>query len=79
MPRLVQAAVVGGVITRLTDKSMRVMIAKPSGADLERLAEMVVDGQILPIIDRQCSLDEVPESLRDLGEGRVKGKVVVTL
>ena len=79
MPRLVQAAVVGGVITRLTDKSMRVMIAKPSGADLERLAEMVVDGQILPIIDRQCSLDEVPESLRDLGEGRVNGKVVVTL
>jgi hypothetical protein len=33
----------------------------------------------MPVIDRSYSLDEVPEALRYLGEGHVKGKVVITM
>jgi D-arabinose 1-dehydrogenase-like Zn-dependent alcohol dehydrogenase len=34
---------------------------------------------VTPIIDRRYELSEVPEALRDLGEGRVKGKAVITV
>jgi hypothetical protein len=31
------------------------------------------------IADKECSRSEVPEALRYLGEGRTKGKVVITV
>jgi NADPH:quinone reductase-like Zn-dependent oxidoreductase len=33
----------------------------------------------VPAIDRRYPLSEVPEALRYLGEGRTKGKVVITV
>lgn len=77
--RLLQAAMLGGVLTKLTDRSMRVMVANPSRADLTRLADMVVAGEITTMIDRRYLLDEVPEALQYLGDGHAKGKLVVTL
>jgi hypothetical protein len=73
MPRLVQVAVVGGVLSRLTEKSLRVMAGNPTREDLTRLADLVVAGEITAMIDRGYSLDEVPEALKYLGEGYAKG------
>ena len=47
--------------------------------DLRFLLELVEKGTLTPVIDRRCSLSEVPESLRDLSNGLVNGKVVVTV
>jgi D-arabinose 1-dehydrogenase-like Zn-dependent alcohol dehydrogenase len=33
----------------------------------------------LPVIDRRCPLDKVPEALEALSKGLVKGKVVITV
>jgi NADPH:quinone reductase-like Zn-dependent oxidoreductase len=79
MPRLVQVAVVGGVLSRLTEKSLRVMAGNPTREDLTRLADLVVAGEITAMIDRGYSLDEVPEALKYLGEGHAKGKLVVSI
>lgn len=68
MPRLLQVAVVGGVLSRLTEKSMRVMVGNPTREDLTRLANLVVAGEITAMIDRGYSLDEVPEATKYLGE-----------
>jgi NADPH:quinone reductase-like Zn-dependent oxidoreductase len=35
--------------------------------------------KIVPVIDRSYPLREVPDALRYLGEGRVKGKIVITI
>jgi NADPH:quinone reductase-like Zn-dependent oxidoreductase len=42
------------------------------------LRELLAAGKITPVIDRTFSLNEVPEALRYLMAGRVRGKVVVT-
>jgi NADPH:quinone reductase-like Zn-dependent oxidoreductase len=47
--------------------------------DLRFLLELHEKGDLLPVIDRRCLLSEVPEALRDLSKGLVKGKVVITV
>jgi NADPH:quinone reductase-like Zn-dependent oxidoreductase len=54
-------------------------VAKTNKADLEVLRGLLEDGSVTPVIDRQYSLDEVPEALGYLGEGHARGKVVITV
>ena len=50
---------------------------KEGPASFESLAELCVSGEIRIPIDRTFALDEVPEALAHVGEGRALGKVVV--
>jgi hypothetical protein len=34
---------------------------------------------VTPSIDRTCALGEVPQAMRDLAAGDVRGKVVITV
>jgi len=77
--RLLQAFIVGGVISKLGSKSLGVLMARPNSKDLEYLAGEVVAGRIKPVIDETFELAEVPEALKRLGEGRSLGKIVVTV
>jgi len=43
------------------------------------ITELCEAGKIVPVIDKQYPLSEVPEALRYVAEGRAKGKVVITL
>ncbi len=45
--------------------------------ELERLIEMLVDGSLKPVIDRELPLEEVNEAFRLLEDREVFGKVVV--
>jgi NADPH:quinone reductase-like Zn-dependent oxidoreductase len=45
--------------------------------DLALLAELFENGQVVPIIDRQYPLSEVPEAFRYLDGGHALGKVVI--
>jgi len=47
--------------------------------DMRFLLELNEKGRLSPVIDRRIDLSEVPEALRDLSKGLVKGKVVVTV
>jgi NADPH:quinone reductase-like Zn-dependent oxidoreductase len=47
--------------------------------DLAVLEELFEAGKVVPVIDRCYPLSEVPEALRYLEEGRVLGKVVITV
>jgi NADPH:quinone reductase-like Zn-dependent oxidoreductase len=47
--------------------------------DYEFLVQLFEAGKVVPIIDRQVPLSEVPEALKQLEEGKVLGKVVVTM
>jgi NADPH:quinone reductase-like Zn-dependent oxidoreductase len=52
-------------------------INKERGSDLERLTELIDAGQVTPSIDRRYPLDQVPEALRQLEAGQVRGKVAI--
>jgi len=55
------------------------MMARENSQDLETLAGLIEAGAIVPAVDRVCALAEVPSAMRDLEQGRVRGKVVVTV
>jgi NADPH:quinone reductase-like Zn-dependent oxidoreductase len=47
--------------------------------NLVTLTELIEDGQVNPVIDRQYPFEEIPAAIRYLEEGRAPGKVVVTV
>jgi NADPH:quinone reductase-like Zn-dependent oxidoreductase len=53
-------------------------IAKQRGQDLEELRKLLESGAITPVVDRTFPLDEVPDAIRYLRDGRARGKIVVT-
>ena len=54
-------------------------IAKEQASDLERLTELIEAGTVTPSIDRTYPFDQVPEAMRHLAAGQVRGKVAITI
>jgi len=69
----------GPWIRRTSGKKVRLLAVQRNRKDLESITELCQTGKIVPVIDRQYPLSEVPEALRYLGEGRAKGKIVITI
>lgn len=76
---LFQILVLGPWIQRTKNKKLRILAVQPNQQDLAYVAELCAAGKVTPIIDRRYPLHEVPAALQYLGEGRSKGKVVITL
>ncbi len=76
---LFQILLLGPLIRRITTRKIRVLVVQPNLKDMLHITELYEAGKVVPAIDRRFSLSEVPEALRYLGEGRVKGKVVITM
>ena len=54
-------------------------LSSENAADLDALRELVDSGAISPAIDRTYPLAEVAAAIRDVSEGRARGKVVVAI
>jgi len=54
-------------------------VSKERGTDLERLTEFIEAGKLTPSIDQTFSLDQVPEAMRNLAAGKVRGKIAITV
>jgi NADPH:quinone reductase-like Zn-dependent oxidoreductase len=80
----------GGRVTGGIDRQLRAIalspfvrqrlgtfVAKPNSADLDTLRALIETGEVTPVVDRVVALDEVPDAIRDLAAGRVRGKIVV--
>jgi NADPH:quinone reductase-like Zn-dependent oxidoreductase len=76
---LFQALLLGPLIKRTTGKTIRLLVVPQNRKDLVSIAELCEAGKVIPVIDRRYPLSEVPEALRYVGEGRHKGKVVITM
>ena len=76
---LLRVLVSGLVPARRRGKKLRVLGVRLGAKHVTALVELIGDGTITTHIDRRFDLDEVPDALRYLGEGHVKGKVVVTI
>ncbi len=78
MARLIQALILGPLISVFSNKSIRIVGLKPN-KDLAYMNELFEAGKIKSVIDGHYKLSEVPEALRYFGEGNHKGKVVITV
>ena len=64
---------------RFVSQRLAIFTVKPNTDDLRTLKEMIEVGEVKPVIDRTYSLQEVPEAIGYLEQGRARGKVVVTV
>lgn len=69
----------GAMLGRATRRRVGVLAIRQGPTHFEPLAERCLAGEVTIHIDRTFSLDEVPEALAHVGEGRALGKVVVDL
>jgi NADPH:quinone reductase-like Zn-dependent oxidoreductase len=74
-----QILLLGPWIRGTTGKKIRFLAVQPNLEDMVHITELYEAGKVVPVIDRRYPLGEVPEALRYLGEGRTKGKVVITM
>jgi len=74
---LLRVLTIGAVAGRLTHRRLGVLAVKEGPTHFEPVADLCVAGDLRIHIDRTFTLDEVPEALAQVGEGRALGKVVV--
>ncbi|NND84263.1 MAG: NAD(P)-dependent alcohol dehydrogenase [Acidimicrobiia bacterium] len=67
------------VAAAMDSRSFDSVSAKVNRADLDVLAEMLVDGRISPVIERTWSLEEAPKALATVAEGHAAGKHVIVV
>lgn len=79
MARIFQAMLVGPLVNLTKCKKITILIHKPNSGDQDVLKELFETGKVVPVIDRRYPLGETAEAVRHLGEGRAKGKVVISM
>ncbi len=76
--RLAQVALLGPFVALVHKKRVRVVGLK-ANKDLGYMTELVDAGKVSPVVDGRYTLDQAAEAMRYFGEGRHKGKVVLTV
>lgn len=76
---LFQILLFGPLLRRATGKHVRILAVQPNHEDMSHVAALCESGKLKVAIDRRFALDEVPHALRYLGDGHVKGKIVIAM
>ena len=76
--RILQIMFLGPVVSAITSKKMGILMYRQN-KDLDFVKDLFESGAVKPVIDKCYPLSEVPEAFRYFGEGRHRGKVVITL
>ena len=76
---LAQILLSGPRIKEREDKTIELLSVPPNRGDFSKVAEMVGAGEIEVIIDKQFSLNQVPDALAYLGGGQAIGKLVIVI
>lgn len=77
--RMFQMAFMGSIIAKFTNKKMGILMHKPGRENLNKLKELYEKGIIKSIIEKTYTLEEVPQALQCLGEGRSIGKLIISV
>ncbi len=65
-------------VSKFSKKRMHIVSLKPN-KDLDYINELFENGNIKPVIDGPFTLSEIPKAIQYFGEGKHKGKVVITV
>jgi NADPH:quinone reductase-like Zn-dependent oxidoreductase len=79
MPRVLQLFFMD-FWAKLTRESRKFrLVAEGPNKGLANLKELIESGKLVSIVDSTYQMSEVPEAMRYFGEGRHKGKIVITV
>ena len=67
------------VTSRLSSRKVLPFLSNVSTDDLLALKEMIEAGKVTPVVDRTYPLEQTPDAIRYVEEGRARGKVVITV
>jgi NADPH:quinone reductase-like Zn-dependent oxidoreductase len=67
------------LLSPFVSQKLGTFIASENAADLIVLRDLIEAGQITPAIDRTYPLSKVATAIRDLIDGHVRGKIVITM
>jgi NADPH:quinone reductase-like Zn-dependent oxidoreductase len=76
---VLQALMLGPVLSRTGKQKMSFFIADPNQKDLAFLSELLEAGKVVPVIDRSYPLSDTADAFRYLEQGHAKGKVVIAV
>jgi NADPH:quinone reductase-like Zn-dependent oxidoreductase len=65
-------------LSRFVGQRLTTFMAKEHFSGLERLAALADDGLLVPAVQRTYALSDMPEAMRQLVAGQVRGKLVIT-
>jgi NADPH:quinone reductase-like Zn-dependent oxidoreductase len=77
VPALLRVVTAGAILGLLTGRRIGLLVVKLGPTHFRPMADLCVSGDIQIHIDRTFGLEEVPEALAHVGDGRALGKVVV--
>ncbi|MCP3936479.1 MAG: NAD(P)-dependent alcohol dehydrogenase [Actinomycetia bacterium] len=66
-------------LSPFVSQRLTMLISEEHHRWIDRLCEFLVDGSVVPVIDRAYRLDAAHDALTDLAEGRVSGKAVISV
>lgn len=79
MKTIIQAAISGMFSKKNSNKKLSLLIHKPNPMDLQTLSSLCEEGKIKVMIDKEFPLSETAQAIQYLGDGKVKGKVVIKI
>ncbi len=79
MKTIFQTAISDKFSKKNDNKKLSLLIHKPNQIDLQALSSLSAERKIKVMIDRQFPLSETADAIQYLGDGKVKGKVVISI
>jgi NADPH:quinone reductase-like Zn-dependent oxidoreductase len=76
---LLQTLLLGPWIQATRGKHIRVLVVPQNRADVVSILDLCVAGKVRPVIDAVYPFDRIADALRQVVEGRHKGKVVIAI
>jgi NADPH:quinone reductase-like Zn-dependent oxidoreductase len=65
------------VLSPFVRQRLGTLIANENSTDLDAVRALIETGQVTPVIDKVIALHQVPDAMRDLASGQVRGKIVI--
>jgi NADPH:quinone reductase-like Zn-dependent oxidoreductase len=78
IPRILQIALIGSIVSKRNGQKIGILSYKPNKY-IEELKELVESGKITPVIDKVYPLSQTAAALQRIGDGRVKGKLIIKM
>jgi NADPH:quinone reductase-like Zn-dependent oxidoreductase len=67
------------LLSPFVSQSLGMLTSKENTADLDALRELIDSRLVTPEVDRTCPLSETAAAIRDLRDGTIRGKVVISI
>ncbi len=71
--------VMGLILEPFVSQKFRMLLAGMPQDDLQYLAQLMLEGKLVPVIDKTYAFDEIPEAILYSESGRARGKILISV